>query len=58
MPASLIFDGSFTPGWVNGERRETVEGDLQGAYRVMSWLGHYSERPVTLLGKKSDDQTQ
>lgn len=42
----IDFDGSYTPGWVDEENQETVEGDLQGVQRIENWLAKYSQRPV------------
>lgn len=40
------FGGSYTRGWVDEERRETVEGDLQGLGRIEEWLVRCSVSPV------------
>ncbi|OBT38930.1 hypothetical protein VE00_10562 [Pseudogymnoascus sp. WSF 3629] len=46
--ACLIdFGGSFTPGWVDADKRETVEGDWQGVQRINEWLVKWSCHPVT-----------
>lgn len=40
------FGGSYTRDWVDEERLETVEGDLQGLRRIEEWLVRCSVRPV------------
>ncbi|EEQ85515.1 uncharacterized protein BDCG_08784 [Blastomyces dermatitidis ER-3] len=34
----IDFGGSYTPGWVNEELMETVEGDLQGLSKIISFI--------------------
>jgi serine/threonine protein kinase len=40
------FGGSYTPGWVDREKRETIERDRQGVERIDEWLDNC---PTTLL---------
>ncbi|CAG8980096.1 hypothetical protein HYALB_00012562 [Hymenoscyphus albidus] len=40
----IDFGGSYTPGWVDKEKCETVEGDLQGIERIKSFLANHSEK--------------
>lgn len=40
------FGGSYTRGWVDEDKRETVEGGLQGLGRIEEWLVRCSVRPV------------
>ncbi|KAK3933808.1 hypothetical protein QBC46DRAFT_401172 [Diplogelasinospora grovesii] len=42
----IDFGGSFTPGWVDEDKRETVEGDWQGVQRINDWLVKWSNEPV------------
>lgn len=48
-PWLIDFDGSYTPGWVDEENRETVQGDLQGLQRIENWLAKCSQRPVNRI---------
>jgi hypothetical protein len=34
----IDFDGSYTPGWVDKDKKETLEGDSQGLNRMKEWL--------------------
>ncbi|KAI8953091.1 hypothetical protein F4801DRAFT_538420 [Xylaria longipes] len=43
------FGGSYTPGWVEEDSMETVEGDLQGVERIEKYLADWSEKPVTRI---------
>jgi hypothetical protein len=43
----IDFGGSYTPGWVDEDKQETVEGDLQGVRRIVKWLHKCSRQPVT-----------
>ncbi|KAI1736020.1 hypothetical protein F4680DRAFT_433940 [Xylaria scruposa] len=43
----IDFGGSYTQGWVDKDKMETVEGDLQGLKRIEEWLVHWSENPIT-----------
>ncbi|KAK4096879.1 hypothetical protein N658DRAFT_435169, partial [Parathielavia hyrcaniae] len=49
--------GSYTPGWVDEDKRETVEGDRQGVQRIDDWLAKWSRRPVTRI-KRSGEEGQ
>ncbi|KAK3933564.1 hypothetical protein QBC46DRAFT_275519 [Diplogelasinospora grovesii] len=40
------FGGSFTEGWVDKEKRDTQEGDLQGLERIKDWLVKCAKNPV------------
>ncbi|KAI0392794.1 hypothetical protein F5Y17DRAFT_435145 [Xylariaceae sp. FL0594] len=42
----IDFGGSFTQGWVDEEKRDTAEGDLQGLERIKNWLSKWSKKPV------------
>ncbi|KAI3328368.1 hypothetical protein F4824DRAFT_506617 [Ustulina deusta] len=42
----IDFGGSFTQGWVDEEKRDTAEGDLQGLERIKNWLFKWSKKPV------------
>ncbi|KAI0429809.1 hypothetical protein F5Y09DRAFT_249046 [Xylaria sp. FL1042] len=42
----IDFGGSFTQGWVDEEKRDTAEGDLQGLERIKNWLFKWSNKPV------------
>ncbi|KAJ4307346.1 hypothetical protein N0V88_000729 [Collariella sp. IMI 366227] len=42
----IDFGGSYTPGWVDADKRETVEGDLQGLQRIHEWLAKWSREPI------------
>lgn len=35
----IDFGGSYTPGWVDKDKMETVEGDLQGLWTIKHFLG-------------------
>ncbi|KAI9875045.1 MAG: hypothetical protein M1830_008995 [Pleopsidium flavum] len=35
----IDFGGGFTHGWVDEEKRETVEGDLQALSKIFTTLG-------------------
>ena len=38
----IDFGGSFTPGWVDEDKAETVKGDCQGMNRIIDFLlGEY-----------------
>ncbi|KAK4671740.1 hypothetical protein QC764_0098350 [Podospora pseudoanserina] len=50
----IDFGGSYTPGWVDEDKRETVEGDQQGVQRIDGWLTRWSRQPVTRI-KRSDE---
>ncbi|KAI1118288.1 hypothetical protein F5Y14DRAFT_463317 [Nemania sp. NC0429] len=41
----IDFGGSYTQGWVDEDKMETVEGDLQGLERIEKFLVDCSERP-------------
>ncbi|TGJ85064.1 hypothetical protein E0Z10_g3670 [Xylaria hypoxylon] len=43
----IDFGGSYTRGWVDEDKRETMKGDLQGVKRIGEWLDKWSEKPVT-----------
>ncbi|KAI1200241.1 hypothetical protein F5X97DRAFT_332238 [Nemania serpens] len=43
----IDFGGSYTQGWVDKDKMETVEGDLQGVKKIEEWLLRWSERPVS-----------
>ncbi|KAI0388210.1 hypothetical protein F5Y17DRAFT_453678 [Xylariaceae sp. FL0594] len=43
----IDFGGSYTQGWVDEDKRETVEGDLQGVERIKDQLAKWSEKPAT-----------
>lgn len=45
----IDFGGSYTEGWVDEDKKETVEGDLQGVQRIDDWLHKCSRRPVTRI---------
>lgn len=45
----IDFGGSNTRGWVDEDKRETVEGDQQGVQRIDDWLTKWSRRPVTRI---------
>jgi serine/threonine protein kinase len=45
----IDFGGSYTPGWVDEDKQETVEGDLQGVQRIVDWLHECSRQPVTRI---------
>ncbi|KAK4194002.1 hypothetical protein QBC40DRAFT_291539, partial [Triangularia verruculosa] len=51
----IDFGGSYTPGWVDEDKQETVEGDRQGVQRIDDWLAKWSRRPVTRI-KRSDEE--
>lgn len=46
------FGGSYTQGWVDEDKRETVEGDWQGVQRIDDWLIKWSRKPVTRIKRK------
>jgi hypothetical protein len=35
----IDFGGSFTEGWVDKEKAETLEGDIQGMGKILDYLG-------------------
>lgn len=43
----IDFGGSYTEGWVDEDKQETVEGDLQGVQRIGDWLQNCPLKPVT-----------
>ncbi|WEW56510.1 hypothetical protein PRK78_001955 [Emydomyces testavorans] len=45
----IDFGGSYTPGWVDGELVETVQGDLQGLSRIIDFISR--------LGAKTSGQS-
>jgi serine/threonine protein kinase len=45
----IDFGGSYTLGWVDEDKQETMEGDLQGVQRIDDWLHECSRQPVTRL---------
>ncbi|KAJ5130043.1 uncharacterized protein N7515_006082 [Penicillium bovifimosum] len=45
----IDFGGSYTRGWVDEDKQETVEGDLQGVQRINDWLHEWSRQPVTRI---------
>ncbi|KAK4196449.1 hypothetical protein QBC40DRAFT_287257 [Triangularia verruculosa] len=45
----IDFGGSYTPGWVDEDKQETVEGDRQGVQRIDDWLTKWSRQPVTRI---------
>ncbi|KAI1960803.1 hypothetical protein LOZ58_003876 [Ophidiomyces ophidiicola] len=47
----IDFGGSYTPGWIDKDKRETVEGDWQGVQRIDKWLTKYSCKPVPRINK-------
>ncbi|KAI2044691.1 hypothetical protein LOZ43_006283 [Ophidiomyces ophidiicola] len=47
----IDFGGSYTPGWIDKDKRETVEGDWQGVQRIDEWLTKYSRKPVARINK-------
>ncbi|KAH9905223.1 hypothetical protein F4778DRAFT_769908 [Xylariomycetidae sp. FL2044] len=42
----IDFGGSYTQGWVDEDKQETVEGDLQGVRRIQDWLAKWLEKPL------------
>ncbi|PQE17376.1 kinase-like domain protein [Rutstroemia sp. NJR-2017a BVV2] len=42
----IDFDGSYTPGWVDEDKKETQEGDLQGLNRIKEWLIRGCKKPT------------
>jgi serine/threonine protein kinase len=32
------FGGGYTPGWVDEDKAETIEGDLQGMANILTWI--------------------
>ncbi|ORY58225.1 uncharacterized protein BCR38DRAFT_353237, partial [Pseudomassariella vexata] len=52
--ACLIdFGDSYTRGWVDENKRETLEGDRQGVQRIHDWLKTWSEKPVTRIKRET-----
>lgn len=49
----IDFGGSFTQGWVDEDKQETMEGDQQGVRRIDDWLAKWSCKPVPRV-KRSD----
>lgn len=47
----IDFGGSYTPGWVDEDKRETVEGDRQGVRKIDDWLIKWSRKPVTRINR-------
>ncbi|KAI1941903.1 hypothetical protein LOZ66_001384 [Ophidiomyces ophidiicola] len=47
----IDFGGSYTPGWIDKDKRETVEGGWQGVQRIDKWLTKYSCKPVPRINK-------
>jgi hypothetical protein len=42
----IDFDGSYTYGWVDEDKKETQEGDLQGVKRIQEWLVKCCKGPI------------
>ncbi|KAK4191347.1 hypothetical protein QBC35DRAFT_460436 [Podospora australis] len=51
----IDFGGSYTPGWVDEDKQETVEGDRQGVQRIDDWLTRWSRRPVTRIKRSGEE---
>ncbi|KAK4101192.1 hypothetical protein N658DRAFT_496493 [Parathielavia hyrcaniae] len=51
----IDFGGSYTPGWVDEDKRETVEGDRQGLQKIDDWLAKCSRRPVTRIKRRGEE---
>ncbi|KAJ5938974.1 hypothetical protein N7466_002108 [Penicillium verhagenii] len=45
----IDFGGSYRPGWVDEDKQETMEGDLQGVQRIDEWLRECSRQPTTRI---------
>ncbi|KAJ5567123.1 hypothetical protein N7535_006429 [Penicillium sp. DV-2018c] len=45
----IDFGGSYTRGWVDEDKMETVEGDLQGVQRIVDWIHKWARKPVTRI---------
>jgi hypothetical protein len=45
----IDFGGSYIPGWIDEDKLETAEGDLQGVQRIDDWLHKCSRQPVTRI---------
>ncbi|KAJ5723074.1 hypothetical protein N7488_001109 [Penicillium malachiteum] len=45
----IDFGGGYTQGWVDENKQETVEGDIQGVQRIDEWLRQWSHRPVNRI---------
>ncbi|KAI3342717.1 hypothetical protein F4824DRAFT_117038 [Ustulina deusta] len=43
----IDFGGSYTEGWVDEDKEETAEGDLQAVQRIKEQLAEWSKNPVT-----------
>lgn len=41
------FGGSYTPGWADEDKRETMEGDRQDVQRIDDWLAKWFRKPVS-----------
>jgi hypothetical protein len=50
----IDFGGSYTRGWVDEDKMETVEGDLQGVQRIDDWLHKWSRQPVTRINRSCE----
>ncbi|KAK4663431.1 hypothetical protein QC763_0098480 [Podospora pseudopauciseta] len=52
----IDFGGSYTPGWVDEDKQETVEGDRQGVQRIDAWLTKWSRQPVTRIKRSGEGE--
>ncbi|VBB80345.1 Putative protein of unknown function [Podospora comata] len=52
----IDFGGSYTRGWVDEDKRETVEGDRQGVQRIDDWLIRWSRQPVTRIKRNGEGE--
>ncbi|KAK4663154.1 hypothetical protein QC763_0095630 [Podospora pseudopauciseta] len=51
----IDFGGSYTPGWVDEDKQEAVEGDRQGVQRIDDWLTRWSRQPVTRIKRSGEE---
>ncbi|EDO01724.1 hypothetical protein SS1G_04199 [Sclerotinia sclerotiorum 1980 UF-70] len=46
----IDLEGSYTPGWVDENNRESQKGDLQGVERIKEWLAKYDNKSTHCIG--------
>lgn len=50
----IDFGGSYTPTWVDKDKKESIAGDEQGLERINAWVLECAEKPIDRYSGKGD----